>query len=114
MIARKSAEETSPARTVILANFGATPCSSAALAFKGDSVALFGGARLLDPQAFFGTTWTWDGKHWTLRQDIGPAPRSQHAMAFDAKRGRLVVFGGFAVPPGQILTFGDTWEHSEG
>jgi hypothetical protein len=93
-----------------VAHFGATPCDGAALAFKGDSIALFGGERLVDPRAIFGTTWTWDGKHWTLRQDIGPAPRAVHAMAFDTKRGRLVLFGGTDRVSQQFQTFGDTWE----
>ena len=93
-----------------VAHFGATPCHGAALAFKGDSIALFGGERLVDPRAIFGTTWTWDGKHWTLRQDIGPAPRARHAMAFDTKRGRLVLFGGSNTVSQQFQTFGDTWE----
>ena len=83
------------------------------MAFKNDSVALFGGIILSEPRAIFGNTWTWDGKHWTLRQDIGPGPRAQHAMAFESKRGRLVLFGG-QTTTNLAITLGDTWEHSEG
>jgi hypothetical protein len=107
-----------------VADFGATPSVFTALAFKGDSVALFGGATPSTPVQVFGTTWTWDGRHWTLRQDIGPGPRWHHAMAYDSKRSHLVLFGGSATTEEQnsvvadntMFSFGlgDTWEHSEG
>ena len=54
-------------------------------------------------------TWEWTGKHWTLRQDIGPSARTGHAMAFDRVRSRVVLFGGTA--PERPTPFGDTWEH---
>ena len=41
---------------------------------------------------------------WTQKQDIGPTPRMGHAMAFDAARGRTVLFGGDG--------FGDTCDWS--
>lgn len=96
-----------------VADFGADPCVSAALAFKKDSVALFGGAKPSDPQTIFGNTWTWDGKHWTLRQDIGPGPRTQHAMVFDSAREKLVLFGGIATFDFSSPRLADTWEHFE-
>ena len=43
---------------------------------------------------------------WTQKQDIGPAPRVGHAMAYDAARGRVVLFGGDTLGP---EPFGDTW-----
>ena len=43
---------------------------------------------------------------WTQRQDIGPAARFGHAMAFDSARGRTVLFGGFA----SDSSMNDTWE----
>src|SRR5439155_43677 len=100
-----------------VASFGATPCSGAAAACKGDAVGLFGGIEFLaaDPQVrLFATTWEWDGKHWALRQDIGPLARWAHAMAFDSQRNHMVLFGGLSRPtsdPAALL--GDTWEHSE-
>jgi hypothetical protein len=96
-----------------VADFGADPCVSAALAFKKDSVALFGGNNPTDPVRVFGNTWTWDGRHWTLRQDIGPGPRSQHAMAFDSGRERLVLFGGLLAVGSRGTIRDDTWEHFE-
>jgi len=99
-----------------ISGFGATRCMLAALAFKGDSVALFGGVDPILPAAVasFGSTWTWDGKHWTLRQHFGPSPRYGHSMCYDSKRGRLVLFGGGADTPSGPVDFMDTWEHSEG
>ena len=96
-----------------VSNFGATPCGLAALAFKGDNVALFGGrsGTSSHPGVTYGTTWTWDGRDWTLRQDIGPSPRYGPIMCYDSKRGTLVLYGGVS-GTGVFLT--DTWEHSEG
>jgi hypothetical protein len=44
---------------------------------------------------------------WTQKQDMGPMPREQHAMAYDSVRMRTVMFGGFS-DSGDPL--GDTWE----
>ena len=43
---------------------------------------------------------------WTQRSDFGPAPRAEHAMAFDSQRERTVLFGGNS---GNAV-LGDTWE----
>jgi hypothetical protein len=85
------------------------------MAFKGDGVALFGGRDSGSPTAkLFGDTWTWDGEHWTQRQDIGPDARWLPAIAFDGARGHLVLFGGGTTvgPPVTGLS-GETWEHSD-
>ena len=83
----------------------------ASLAFKGDSVALFGGASGTTSNLIYGSTWTWDGRNWTLRQHFGPSPRYGPNMCYDGKRGTLVLYGGVS-GTGVFLT--DTWEHSEG
>ena len=72
----------------LLCDYGPQPCLYAALAFKKDSVALFGGVSELGQAqgSMYGTTWTWDGNHWTLRQDFGPPPRFAHAMSYDSTR----------------------------
>jgi hypothetical protein len=44
---------------------------------------------------------------WTQKQDVGPQPRAGVASAYDAARGRVVLFGGTTLAGG---TFGDTWE----
>jgi hypothetical protein len=84
-------------------------------------VALFGGVdpRIAAPaEQVFGNTWEWDGKHWTERQDMGPGPRWGHAMAYDSKRQRMVLFGGLPVfapdnPNVADRLLGDTWEHTD-
>lgn len=43
---------------------------------------------------------------WTQKQDVGPAPRFGHAMAYDRGRERVVLFGGQA--DGAMAR--DTWE----
>lgn len=50
-------------------------------------------------------TWEWDGVSWQQRAvGAGPGgPRSLHAIAYDASRGKTVVFGG--LPP-----YLETWE----
>ena len=43
---------------------------------------------------------------WTQKQDVGPSARSGHAMAYDAARGRTLIFGGDA---GGGAVLGDSW-----
>ncbi len=54
-------------------------------------------------------TWVWDGavQQWTQRFPPAPVPslRFDHAMAYDAARGQIVLFGGQYTAP----VFGDTW-----
>ncbi|WP_425273152.1 hypothetical protein [Paraburkholderia steynii] len=57
-----------------------------------------------------GDTWSWDGRFWTQRQNIGPQTRSGHAMAFDSNRKKMVLFGGIG-PTKESLS--DTWELAE-
>lgn len=50
--------------------------------------------------------WTWDGNSWKAMAAEGrPAGRSLAGLAFDAKRGELLLFGGQG-PAGYL---GDTW-----
>jgi hypothetical protein len=53
---------------------------------------------------------------WTQRQDIGPAARGNHVMAYDGSRKVVVLFGGDTTdvsaqpqPSGEPRFFGDTW-----
>ena len=56
-----------------------------------------------------GQTWEWDGVVWTPRTPANsPVSRTGHAMAYDAGRNRVVLFGGATVAPTTAL--GDTWE----
>jgi hypothetical protein len=58
--------------------------SSHAMTYDGRAVILFGGDNL-QQTGFFkqsGSTWEWDGKHWTQRLQIGPEPRTDCAIAY--------------------------------
>ena len=92
------------------------------MVFKGARVALFGGIASIAPAseppqpALFSRSWEWNGRHWTARQDMGPGFRVFHAMAFDAARSRVVLFGGSQVPSSAATADdvqGDTWEQFE-
>ncbi len=74
-------------------------------------VVLFGG-RLTNTQKY-DDTWEWDGiaQTWTQYAQSGtrPSKRHGHSMAYDSKRGRVVLFGG------QDENFNgltDTWEYN--
>ena len=58
-------------------------------------------------------TWAWKNGRWSLVAASGPGPRTFPAVAFDAARGDVVLFGGNRVlfgdsahPPAML---GDTW-----
>ncbi|HTU60404.1 MAG TPA: kelch repeat-containing protein, partial [Polyangiales bacterium] len=55
-------------------------------------------------------TWEWDGARWLQAQvEAAPPPRRDHAMAFDATRSHIVMFGGHATSPGVNEELADTW-----
>jgi cysteine-rich repeat protein len=63
---------------------------------RRDRIVMFGGYDTADRA----DTWEWNGTGWT---DVtpaaivpGPSARHFHAMAYDARRGRVVLFGGWA------------------
>lgn len=78
---------------------------------------LFGGLR--GDGTPLGDTWEWDGLRWSAPQaPDGEAPqaRSGHALAFDPRRGRLILFGGDRRPAAEQDRDGnglldDTWEY---
>lgn len=82
-----------------------------ASAFDSDrgKLVLFGGIAGGGPDAAaLADTWEYDGRHWTrLTPPTSPSARFFHAMAFDAARHRVVLFGGLSMPPGDPLA--DTW-----
>jgi hypothetical protein len=94
---------------------------------------LFGGWNTNEQGALvtLGDLWEWDSVRWTLRQphtptggwayttDTGwrpaytdrPVSRTQHGLAFDSARGRVVLFGGQSFSPDSHQVFlNDTWE----
>lgn len=69
-------------------------------------VVLFGGDDNAGPGSL-SETWVWDGNNWTRKfPAVSPPGRRFHAMAYDAARGKVVLFGG--VDAGGN-TLGDTW-----
>src|SRR6185436_8982026 len=55
-------------------------------------------------------TWEWDGTAWTERVlEPHPPKRGSHAMVYDARRGRLVMFGGIDYTPTTGMRYADTW-----
>jgi hypothetical protein len=67
-----------------------------------------GGLLMFDGGVSQGTasTWVWQNAQWTPAATTGPPLRNGHALAYDATRNVVVLFGGFR--PGQ--DFSDTWE----
>ena len=86
---------------------------SSAMAFdsvRGRTI-LFGGYDFPQVYHAFDDTWEYDGSVWVrgalTSPPARPAPRHGHALAFDARRGRAVMFGGEV--DGERA--GDTWEY---
>ncbi len=75
-------------------------------------VVLFGGysKRGSGGDVYFGDTWEWDGKAWLPVAKDGPAGRSRQGMAYDARLGKTVLFGGASYDPkAGAKTWGDMW-----
>jgi len=76
---------------------------------------LFGGRRVLfgtesDRLTVLGDTWSWNGTAWRQVAGSGPPARAEAASAYDARRRRVVVFGGYTDVDGPRQRLGDTWE----
>jgi hypothetical protein len=70
-------------------------------------VLMFGGAGDGGNAGYFNDTWAWDGNNWRqLSSQNSPSPRDQVQMAYDERRGQVVLFGGYTTLVG---TLGDTW-----
>lgn len=91
------------------------PPNSYGTAFAYDSYAdrtvMFGGDDPDLPPYVRSDTWTYDldGDVWAKIDTSGPG-RSHHAMAYDSRSSRSIMFGGDISPPTVFL--GDTWTFS--
>ena len=77
---------------------------------RRSQVVLFGGDdNGLSAGGLRNDTWTWDGSSWTeVTPEAGsPAPRQNHALAYDPARGRVILFGGRDARGDRLR---DTWE----
>ena len=104
-------------RWKLLSSAGPGPRTFPAMAYDilRKRIVLFGGNRVLfgrnpDENKFLNDTWEWDGHTWAQIQNGGPSPRAEASMAFDSKRGRMVLFGGHNRAGTSGSRFGDTWE----
>jgi hypothetical protein len=97
---------------------GPPPRAEHAMAFHDGAghVVLFGGAALDEANVLLtlGDTWTWDGAVWTpVAADPAPRPRFGHAMAYDAARDVVLLFGGADAAGNPFSDFwawdGETW-----
>ena len=89
---------------------GPEPREFSAMAYdrKNNKVILFGGfQRYGYDSKLFGDTWEWDGISWKKITDLGPGQRYKHAMVYDSRREKVVLFGG-RYSGGR--DYGDTWE----
>jgi hypothetical protein len=75
-------------------------------------VVLFGGFSQYSGHHNLSDTWEWDGSTWSQRSPVtSPSARGEHAMAYDAARQRIVLFGGVfddGTVSGSSLS--ETWE----
>jgi hypothetical protein len=76
---------------------------------------LFGGAGAppgpKEPLVVFGDTWVWNGATWRKVSDQAPPARYAHAMAYDRRRGVVVMYGGAQMTSdGQTAHLEDMWQ----
>ena len=82
-----------------------------AMAYDGQRLVMFGGQEVGNNGDPLDDTWVRTGGTWTLDTSSSETPpaRSRHAMAYDAARGKVVMFGGRETRFNNSGT-NDTWE----
>jgi hypothetical protein len=73
-------------------------------------IVLYGGLGAKQPHGALEDTWIWDGQQWKEVKTAGPGKRSDHVMAYDAARGKTVLFGGGSWDGKVSTQYDDTWE----
>jgi hypothetical protein len=69
---------------------------------------VYGGQTIVDGSPLpLASTWEFDGEKWIEVSTAGPGPLSEHAMAYDAARGVVVLYGGI----GGAFSCEKTWEY---
>jgi hypothetical protein len=75
------------------------PRSMSAIAYdtKRNRAVLFGGLATWNGKewVYDASTWEWDGNDWQeIKTSVAPAGRILHAMAYDEKLGKVILYGG--------------------
>ncbi|MFN7974250.1 MAG: kelch repeat-containing protein [Acidobacteriota bacterium] len=84
-------------------------CHGLAFDARRGVMVLFGGAQGYTSGAPMNDTWEYDGAAWVrVNADLGLAPRMEQALAYDAARRRVVLYGG---SDGGSVLYADTWEY---
>lgn len=111
---------------VAISSFAAVACSTEAIAPQGppgpravadaasayDSdrgrLVIYGGRADHDGDPIpVSTTWEWDGEAWEQKNIPGPGPLTEHAMAYDPLRKKILLYGGL----GGARSCERTWEY---
>lgn len=85
---------------VEVADFGPSDRNNHSAAFNSDRgrVLIFGGERDTPnnnfEQTVFADPWEWSGSDWSKLPEFGPPKRFGSALSYDAKRKKMVLFGG--------------------
>jgi hypothetical protein len=82
---------------------GPSPRIGAALVYDAARrvLVLFGGSGLDSSDDVYGDTWESKGSTWTertLSSKLDPHPRAEHSMAYDRKRGKVLLYGATQAP----------------
>jgi hypothetical protein len=101
---------------------GPKPRTFAGMVFheQRNSLILFGGEDALfgsdeDPPSSLSDTWEFKDGIWKeIELETAPPARSAAAMVYDARRGRIVLFGGYSQSNGKGDRLDDTWEFRGG
>ncbi len=96
---------------------GPSPRTFAAMTYDHTRrrILLFGGNRVLfgkddTDYTFYNDLWEWDGKQWRRLMADSPPARAEAAFAYDERRQRAVLFGGYFIQDSKTHRLGDTWE----
>jgi hypothetical protein len=81
---------------------------------KQKKTVLFGGVGEPLPdgtQPFFKDTWTWDGIQWRKKETaVSPPPRARHAMCYNSRSGKVILYGGSVTESGKSTAYDDMWQ----
>ena len=73
-------------------------------------IVLYGGLGGGRPGTTFDDTWLWDGQRRREIKTAGPGKRNSHVMAYDAARGKTMLYGGNYWDGKVSTNYDDTWE----